>query len=102
MVVIRVAGHLTQVTINTGYTVLRDLHTHRLRQFRVENLNKMNSSIIFKEMVLNTVEPLYTEWTPLGPANLSFSGVSSVEGSFNIIKYQNGTREVSLVMRCPL
>ncbi len=28
--------------------------------------------------------------------------VSSVEGSFNIIKNQNGTRQVSLVVRCPL
>ncbi len=28
--------------------------------------------------------------------------VSFVEGSFNIIKYQNGTRKVSLVVRCPL
>ena len=28
--------------------------------------------------------------------------VSFVEGSFNIIKYQNGTRQVSLVVRCPL
>ena len=27
---------------------------------------------------------------------------SFVEGSFNIIKYRNGTREVSLVVRCPL
>ncbi len=28
--------------------------------------------------------------------------VSFVEGSSNIIKYQNGTRKVSLVGRCPL
>ncbi len=28
--------------------------------------------------------------------------VSFVEGSFNIIKYQNGTSKVSLVVRCPL
>ncbi len=28
--------------------------------------------------------------------------MSFVEGSFNIIKYQNGTRKVSLVVRCPL
>ena len=26
--------------------------------------------------------------------------VSFVEGSYNIIKYQNGTRKVSLVVRC--
>ncbi len=28
--------------------------------------------------------------------------VSFVEGPFNIINYQNGTRKVSLVVRCPL
>ncbi len=28
--------------------------------------------------------------------------VSFVEGSFNMIKYQNGTRKVSLVVRCPI
>ncbi len=28
--------------------------------------------------------------------------VSFVEGSFNIIKYQNGTRKVFLIERCPL
>ncbi len=28
--------------------------------------------------------------------------VSFVERSFNIIKYRNGTRKVSLVVRCPL
>ena len=32
----------------------------------------------------------------------SFAEVSFVEGLFNIIKYQNGTRIVSLVVRCPL
>ncbi len=28
--------------------------------------------------------------------------VSFVEGPFNILKYQIGTRKVSLVVRCPL
>ncbi len=28
--------------------------------------------------------------------------VSFVEGSFNITEYQNGIRNVSLVVRCPL
>ncbi len=48
-------------------------------------------------MCTNTVEPLYNGHHCRGPAKVSFSikEVSFVEGSFNIIKYQNGTRKVS-------
>ncbi len=50
-----------------------------------------------------TVEPLYiTDTIALGPSKLVLLlKVSFIEGSFNIIKYQNGTRKVSLVARCP-
>ncbi len=47
------------------------------------------------------MEPLYNY--TIGTSNLVLLiEVSFVEGSFNIIKYQNGTRKVSLVVRCPL
>ena len=64
------------------------------RQKDKEHLYKRHST-------LNTctVEPLYNRLhcdQQTCPLN------RGVEGSFNIIKYQNGTRKVSLVVRCPL
>ncbi len=51
---------------------------------------------------------MYTQWNPSITDTIETSNlvllleVSFVEGSFNIIKYQNGTRKVSLVVRSPL
>ncbi len=50
---------------------------------------------------INTVNPSITD--TIGTSKLVLlMEVSFVEGSFNIINYQNGTRKVSLVVRCPL
>ncbi len=51
-------------------------------------------------MYTYTLEPLYNihHWDQ----HTCLMEMSFVEGSFNILKYQNGTRKVSLVVRCPL
>ncbi len=51
--------------------------------------------------LLNTVEPLYNGHIETSKLVLLME-VFFIEGSFNITEYQNGTRQVPLVVRCSL
>ena len=82
---------------------------------------RLKPSLVFKELTYNTHSLFFMwmsayHWNGLYDSTL-YSGtpdtigtskcvllieVSFVEGSFNILKYQNGTSKVSLVVRCPL
>ncbi len=82
-----------------------------------ERLYKQNKEFQMEDGIENTpfdkednenLSELLIQWNPsitdtIGTSKLVFlRKVSFVEGSFNIIKYQNGTRKMSLVVRCPL
>ncbi len=78
----------------------RYIYTCRVIEWYTSRVLTMNVEHVFGRHI--QWNPSSITDTPLRSANCPFNGLSFVEGSISIIKYQNWTRKMSLVARCPL